>query len=397
MARELQFGVDVLDSALFNANPTEWYAKAYLGEDVADNYRALPNIKTKTKLGYVLFSSLLKEATCDFENTPGILGAVEIDVETLAVMIEICQFEIEQSFLVEKLSKGATTWDAPEFMAHFWDTAAMEVTEEIELIRWTGDVDGVFGEDESFLALIDGYEKKLKTAKTGVTATFTGGTLASGADTLAVFVNRKGGIDSVTVSGNGVWSVVPTGIVLANVGDGRGATFLVVSTGSTPTIDVTGITVVTQGAGYRNTVVYVQGTTVNAGNILAEMAKVFAALPRRIRRRKDLLRWYVPPSIADLFRQVTAAANTLVYITKALDLTYLDIKIVVCDGMSDDTMVLTRKDNMIYAFDAIGDGKKLELVDMMKSVAEPKMRARTQLRLGFPIVNHEEIVFYAKP
>jgi len=153
MSRDLKFSVEVLENAEYQANPIEWFAKAYLGEDVADNFRALPGIKTKTKLAYTLFTSLLKKADCEFDGSAPVLGAVNIDVETVAVMIEVCQFEVEQSFLVAQMPQGANAMGINELMSQFWETAAMEVAEEIELIRWQGDTDVVHGDDEEFLDL----------------------------------------------------------------------------------------------------------------------------------------------------------------------------------------------------------------------------------------------------
>jgi hypothetical protein len=51
MMRNLKFDLDVDTNALLCPNPDEFYSKAYLTEDIADNYRTLPGIKSATKLG----------------------------------------------------------------------------------------------------------------------------------------------------------------------------------------------------------------------------------------------------------------------------------------------------------------------------------------------------------
>lgn len=391
MARELKFGLDVLESAEFQPNADQFFARAYLGSDVVGNYRTLPGIKHSTEIAYTLFASILKAARCDFESSQATLGTVLITVDSLSAMIEICQFEVEQSFVVTQMAAGANNFSAPAFLAYFWEQASAEISEEIELIRWQGEKGGTFSDEEDFLGLVDGYEHILSNSLTGVTATSNGtGTQA----TYRVNVGKKGIITSVDVLTAGAYSVAPTTLTLANAGEGSGATFAFVTSGVSPNIAVDSITVLTGGIAYPQIVVSVSGTTITAANVLTEMGKVFSAQPREIRRRKDLLRWYVPPSVADFYRQATAVGNTLTYITKALDLTYLDIKLIVCDGMSDDTMVLTRWENMGYAFDAAGDEDSLVLVDMKKSTAEPKLRARTELKIGFFCLNKNEIVFY---
>lgn len=391
--RQLRFSLEVEQNALLNANPVEFYAKAYLESDIVDNYRTLPGIKSKTKVATVLFGTLLKESGCDFDPSNDSLNAVNVDVCAVSAMAEICQFEIEQSYLSDQMAKGSNVdFTVAAFMTYYWQEMSNTIREEIELIRWQGDTAGTFSDDEAFLALCDGYEKKLAAAAIGVTATLNGtGTPA----TLSVTVGRLGNIESVGVLTAGAYSAAPTAITLAGTNGGTGATFSVQTTGSSPTITVTGVTVLTEGKNYPTKVVKVTGTTITITNVLAEMAKVFMAIPKRIRRRKDLLRWYVSPGIADMYRQATAAANTITYITKALDLTYLDIKIVVADGMSDNKMVLTRWSNMIYAFDLAGDGDALKAVNMRDTTAEPKIRTRADLKIGFEVFNNEEVVYYA--
>lgn len=393
MARGLKFNLEVEQAALLNANPQEFYAKAYLDADVVNNFRTIPGIKSKTKIASMIFGSLLKASDCSFDASIDSLGAVEIDVCAVSAMAQICQFDIEKSFVSLQMAQGSNTdFTVQSFMSHYWSEMSSEIREEIELIRWQGNTLGTFSEEEEFLALCDGYEKKLDAGVIGVTATLNGtGTAAE----LVVNVSRKGVIESVTVSSPGAYSVAPTTVTLAGTGAGTGATFTIQTTGSSPNIEVTGVTVTAGGKNYPTRVVEVSGTTLTSSNILTEMAKAFTAIPKRLRRRKDLLRWYINPIAADLYRQATASANNVNYLTKALDLTYLDIKLVVCDGMSDNKMVITRWTNLIYAFDGAQDGEQLKAVNLAETVAEPVIRTRANLKLGFFVVNNEEVVYYA--
>jgi hypothetical protein len=76
-------------------------------------------------------------------------------------------------------------------------------------------------------------------------------------------------------------------------------------------------------------------------------------------------------------------------------LTFLGIKLVVAEGLPNDHMVLTRKENLIYAFDAEGDAKALKAVNLSDTVAEPYLRTRANLKVGFKHVNGAEIVLYS--
>mgnify|MGYP001156642817 FL=1 len=306
MSRKLRFDLDVDASALLAANPEAFYSKAYLAEEsIADNYRLLPGVKSKTKLATVLFGNVLQASSCPFDAPTDDLSAVEIDVCALSAMAQICQFDLEQSFLALQMAKGSNgDFTVASFMDFYWNEMAKQIGEDIELIRWQGDTTS----ENATLALCDGYIKGL----------------------------------------------------LAD-----------------------------------STVVDVANTTVTSSNVLAELAKVFAAAPADIIRKKADLRLYVSTNVANAYELAAASGNTMTYVTTPLALTYLGVKVVVCEGMPADTAVLTLKDNLIYAFDAEGDDKALKAVNLSDTVAEPYIRTRANMKVGFVHVNGAEVVLYS--
>lgn len=312
--RQLKFNLDIDSTALLNANPVEFYSRAYITEDIANNFRTLPGIKSKTKIATTSFTNILKESDCEFTAGDQTLSAITIDVCPLSAMAEICRFDIEASYLSLSMAKGSgATYEVQPFMDFYWGEMAKEISAEIETIRWQGDAGSTasgYTGSNSYKALCDGYEK----------------------------------------------------LLLADA-----------------------------------TVLDVTATAVTSANVLAEMAKVYAKLatdaPELISRTADL-RFHVAPNVAAAYRQAVAAGNTMNFVTKNLDFSFLDIKLIVAQGMSANKMVLTLKDNLIYAFDGEGDGKALEAINLEKSVAEPKLRTRANLKVGFVIVNGGEIVYY---
>ena len=143
------------------------------------------------------------------------------------------------------------------------------------------------------------------------------------------------------------------------------------------------------------TVVDVANTTVNSGNVLAQLALIFAAAPASIIRKKADLRLYVSTNIANAYELAAAAGNTMTYVTTPLALTYLGVKVVVCEGMPNDHAVLCLKDSLLYAFDAEGDDKALKAVNLSDTVAEPYIRTRANMKVGFHHVNGAQIVLYS--
>ena len=158
MIRNLKFDLDVDTNALLCPNPDEFYSKAYLTEDVADNYRTLPSIKSATKLANVTFGNILAPSTCNFSAPTDNLDAVDIDVCALSAMAQICQFDLEQSFLALQMSQGSNgDFTVASFMSYYWTEMAARIGNDLELIRWQGDTTS----EDAVLSLCDGYIKRL--------------------------------------------------------------------------------------------------------------------------------------------------------------------------------------------------------------------------------------------
>lgn len=304
--RKLKFDLDVQPNALLCPNPQEFYSKVYISEDIVNNYRTLPGIKSATKIANVLFTDVLKASACNFSADTETLNAIDIDVCALSAMAELCRFDLEQSFISMEMVKGSNgSFEVPSFMAYYWDEMSKEIAAEIADLRWNGDTAGATG---TYLDLCDGHLKKL----------------------------------------------------LADA-----------------------------------TVVDVANVAITAANVIAEMGKGLQALPAAVQGKTDDLRFYVSANIMTAFRIAAASGNATSFITKDLEFTFLGIKIVVVESMPADTYVLTVKNNLIYAFDGEGDSKALKAVNLEDSVAEPLLRTRANLKVGFYHVNGAEIVLYS--
>jgi hypothetical protein len=307
MSKKLRFDLDIDATALLQANSEAFYSRAYLNEETVDNYRTLPGIKYKTKISNIVFGQVLQAENCAFVASNDDLASVEIDVCSLSAMAEICQFDLEQSFVSLQMAKGSNgDFTVASFMDYYWNEMALTIAENVEKLRWSGDT----GSGDASLALCDGIKKSLV------------------AD-------------------------------VANV------------------IDIAAPVAIT------------------TGNVLAKLAEVYDAIPAAVLANQENLRFYVSSPVAAAYRSAVAASNTQANLTQALDFTYLGIKMVLCPGMLGlSTIVATLKDNLIYAFDAEGDGKALRAINLADTVAEPVIRTRANMKVGFTHVNGTEIVFY---
>lgn len=304
MNRKLKFDLEIENNALLCPNPNEFYGRAYITEDIVDNYRTLPGIKSATKLANVTFGNILQASTCNFTAPTDALDAIDIDVCALSAMAQLCQFDLEQSFVSLQMAQGSNgDFTVAAFMNYYWAEMAGKIGEGIELLRWQGDT---LSEDAT-LGLCDGYIKKF----------------------------------CADLNVNGIASIA-----------------------------------------------------IDSSNVLTEMNKVYTALPAAAKQKKSELRFYISSDVAAAYELAAATGNTQTYVTTPLPLTYLGIKVVVCAGMPEDTMVLTLKSNLVYAFDAEGDSKALKAVNLSDSVAEPYLRTRANLKVGFHYTNPTEIVVY---
>jgi hypothetical protein len=306
MSRKLRFDLDIDASALLQANSEAFYSRAYLQEETVDNYRTLPGIKFKTKISNVTFGQVLQAENCGWNASTDELASVEVDVCGLSAMAEICQFQLEQSFVSLQMTKGSNgDFTVASFMDYYWGEMAKTIAENVEKLRWLGDTESLV----PALALCDGYVKSL---------------LADSA-----------------------------------------------------VIDIASPVAITPS------------------NVLAKLALVYAAIPAAVIANQGELRIYVSSPVATAYRAAVAAANTQANLTQALDFSYLGIKMVLCPGMGTTSkIVATLRGNLIYAFDAEGDGKALRAINLADTVAEPVIRTRANMKVGFTHVNGAEIVFY---
>jgi hypothetical protein len=302
MERKLKFDLEVEANALLCPNPNEFYSRAYLTADTADTYRALPGVKSKTKLANVAFGSILQASTCNFSAPTDTVDAIEIDVCAFSAMAQICQFDLEQSFVALQMTQGSNgDFSVPSFMNYYWGVMASQIEEDIELIRWQGDTESA----NPLLALCDGHLKKLCA-------------------------------DSANLA-------------------------------------------------------YTNAGAVNSSNVLATLNVVVNSLPASVRFKKTDLRIRVSSNVAAAYELAAASGNTLTYVSAPLQMTYLGIKVVVCEGMPDNTIVASLKDDLVYAFDAEGDAKALKAVNLTDTVAEPYIRTRANVKAGFYHTNPEQI------
>ena len=122
------------------------------------------------------------------------------------------------------------------------------------------------------------------------------------------------------------------------------------------------------------TVIDVVGTTVTAANVIDELGKVVDAIPTAVYGKEDLY-IYVSQSIARAYVRALGGfgasglgangvnnAGTTWF--NGGDLAFDGVKLFVCSGLSDNTMVAAQKSNLFFGTGLLADHNEVKLIDM---------------------------------
>lgn len=140
------------------------------------------------------------------------------------------------------------------------------------------------------------------------------------------------------------------------------------------------------------------GTPLSAANILAELAKVYAAIPNEVFVADDF-KIYVPISVGKFYQQALAAvgldAGYLAQSTVgAKPLDYLGIPLVVSNGMSNDKMVAARATDLHFGTNVLTDLTDIRVIDMTETDGSDNVRFIARMTGGTQVTNGANIVYY---
>lgn len=129
--------------------------------------------------------------------------------------------------------------------------------------------------------------------------------------------------------------------------------------------------------------------------VIAEVARIYAAIPNTLDISKLTL--YVSIATARAYKQALVAANPALvgYNQGSYELTYIDLKLVVAEGMPTNKAVCADPMNLWYATDLVSDENELNVISMKGILGEPTVRMVTEFKIGFGFGNGAEIVLYA--
>jgi len=153
------------------------------------------------------------------------------------------------------------------------------------------------------------------------------------------------------------------------------------------------------------TVVDVTGTTVTAANVIDELGKVVDAIPTAVYGKEDLY-IYVSQSIARAYVRALGGfganglgangvnnSGTTWY--NGGDLAFDGVKLFVCSGLSDDTMVAAQKSNLFFGTGLLADHNEVKLIDMADLDGSQNVRVVMRFTAGVQYGIGADIVLYS--
>jgi hypothetical protein len=141
------------------------------------------------------------------------------------------------------------------------------------------------------------------------------------------------------------------------------------------------------------TVVDVTGTTLTTSNIVAEIGKGYAAIPNEVRGSEDL-RIFLNSKTAALFKQKLAETSLEVNVNKNPDLNFIDVPMVVVNGIPDNEYVIAEISNLWWLTDLEADYGNIRLISLYETLGESKFRLVGRMKHGADYGFGSQIVYY---
>jgi len=151
-------------------------------------------------------------------------------------------------------------------------------------------------------------------------------------------------------------------------------------------------------------VVDVTGTTVTASNVITELGKVVDAIPTSVYGKEDLY-LYCSSNVARAYVRALGGFGASGLGANGVggqgttwfngqDLAFDGVKIAVCSGMSDNTVVAAQKSNLFFGTGLMSDHNEVKLIDMADLDGSQNVRVVMRFTAGIQHGIGGDIVLY---
>lgn len=139
----------------------------------------------------------------------------------------------------------------------------------------------------------------------------------------------------------------------------------------------------------------VSATTVTSSNVIAELTKVYNAIPASILHKQDLV-IYVSSSIYKAYRVAfsTAALSSGVFNGDLGELSFMGITVREAQGLGTNSMFAGCLSNLYFVTDLVEDYKNIMIIDYYQTSGNPVIRFASRFKFAVSYVIAEEVVVY---
>ena len=148
----------------------------------------------------------------------------------------------------------------------------------------------------------------------------------------------------------------------------------------------------------------ITGAVVTAANVIAELGKVADAVPSSLYGNEYLF-IYVSQNVWRAYKRalggfqadgVGGNGSMAQGTNQDIDIQYFDgIKVVVANGLADDTMVSTLKSNLYFGTGLLNDQNEIKVLDMADLDGSKNVRFIARYTAAVQIAVLEDVVFYS--
>jgi hypothetical protein len=142
-------------------------------------------------------------------------------------------------------------------------------------------------------------------------------------------------------------------------------------------------------------VVDVVGTTITAGNVIDELAKVVDAIPSGVYGKEDLT-IYISQHVAKKYIAAQAALGYReLYNVGQTDMNFQGIKLFATGGLGDNTIVAAQASNLFFGTGLLDDRNVVKVIDMADLDGSQNVRVVMRYTAGVQIGVGSDVVLYA--
>ncbi len=139
----------------------------------------------------------------------------------------------------------------------------------------------------------------------------------------------------------------------------------------------------------------IAGTTVDSSNVVAQLGLIADAIPTSVYGKEDLF-IYVSQNIFRAYKRALGGFQTAgLGHNQDMDVEYFDgIKVVACNGLSDDTAIAAQKSNLFFGTGLLSDHNEVKVLDMADLDGSKNVRFIMRYTAAVQYASVEDIVTY---